>query len=370
MNFIFRTDASNDIGSGHVIRCLTLADSLRKKGINCSFICRAHEGNFLDLIRERHFEAHALPRQVSLKDKSTHQSAESECGLMHASWLGAEWQQDVEETMNAIGDKNIDCLIVDHYSIDARWERAMRPSCKHLMVIDDLADRLHDCDLLLDQNFDDIYRYADLVPSNCVLLIGPKYALLRNEYQFARSREKSNTVKRILVFFGGADIDGITETTLRALSKIDLSGIWVDIVIGANYSNIELLNKLAAQRGKTRIYNPRPHLAELMAEADLAIGAVGITNWERLCVGLPSIVISVADNQNPISKKLHHLGAVNWLGSADNVNSDIIYGAVKDEIVGKRFITRRKIASKLCDGRGLGRVLAHMIELVKNSIDQ
>jgi len=126
------------------------------------------------------------------------------------------------------------------------------------------------------------------------------------------------------------------------------------------------LEKLSAARGRTRIHKLLPHLADLMAEADLAIGAVGITNWERLCVGLPSIVISVADNQNSISKKLHHLGAVNWLGSADNINSDDIYGAVKDEIVGKRFITRRKIASKLCDGRGLDRVLTHMIKLVEN----
>ena len=365
MRVAFRVDASADIGSGHVMRCLTLADELCKQGVSCSFICRAHVGNFLQLIRDRGFEAYALPLQASLRDQSAQQSEVPERDVANANWLGAEWQKDAEQTRSAIGNAKIDLLIVDHYSIDARWEAAMRPSCNYLMVIDDLANRLHDCDLLLDQDYDEIYRYSDLVPSACKLLVGPKYALLRSEYQIARLRKRPNTVKRILVFFGGTDIDDLTGTALSALSKTDLSEIWVDVVIGANYCNIEFLEKLSATRGKTRIHKLLPHLADLMAEADLAIGAVGITNWERLCVGLPSIVISVADNQNPISKKLHHLGAVNWLGSADNVNSDIIYGAIKDEIVGKRFITRRKIASKLCDGRGLDRVLAHMIELVK-----
>tara|TARA_B100000787_G_scaffold165478_1_gene149421 strand:+ start:4713 stop:5825 length:1113 start_codon:yes stop_codon:yes gene_type:complete len=370
MNFVFRTDASLDIGSGHVMRCLTLADELCKQGASCRFICRTHAGNFLQLIRERGFEAYALPLQTSLGDQSAQQSGVSERDIAYASWLGADWQKDAEQTRNAIGDMEVDCLIVDHYSIDARWEVAMRPSCNHLMVIDDLADRLHDCDLLLDQDFDEIYRYSDLVPSSCKLLVGPKYVLLRSEYQIARLRKRTNAVKRILVYFGGTDADNLTGAVLSALSKIDLSEIWVDIVIGENYCNIEFLEKLSATRGRTRIHKLRPHLADLMAEADLAIGAVGITNWERLCVGLPSIVISVADNQNQISKKLHHLGAVNWIGSADNVNSDTIYRAVKDEIVGKKFITRRKIASKLCDGRGLGRVLEHMNDLVNNSTDQ
>jgi UDP-2,4-diacetamido-2,4,6-trideoxy-beta-L-altropyranose hydrolase len=365
MNFIFRTDASNDMGSGHVMRCLTIADALRKEGVNCSFICRAHEGSFLELIREHDFEVYALPLPLSIKGQSAKQSLESKFDIAHANWLGVEWQKDAEETRDIIGDKKVDCLIVDHYSIDMKWERAMRSSCDHLMVIDDLANRPHDCDLLLDQNFDEEYRYSDLVPSDCLLLIGPRYALLRNEFQIARLQTKSNTVNRILVFFGGTDIDDITGETLRALCKTDLSKIWVDIVVGANYCNIDLLDKLSAQRGRTHIFKSLPHLADLMAEADLAIGAVGVTNWERMCVGLPSIVISVADNQNPISKKLHNLGAVNWLGSASDVNDEIIYKAIKEEISDKKFINRREIASNLCDGKGLDRVLAKMIELVE-----
>ena len=367
MNFIFRTDASMTIGSGHVMRCLTLADELRKHGVNCSFICRAHSGNFLEYIRKRGFEAHALSFEASLSDQSSEQSVASERDHVSANWLGVEWQKDAEQTRDVIGYSKVDCLIVDHYSIDARWEGALRSSCDHIMVIDDLADRKHDCDLLLDQNFDEIYRYSDLVPSSCALLVGPKYALLRSEYQIARLKKRSSSVQRILVFFGGTDIDNLTGTTLSALSKAELSEIWVDVVIGANYRNIEFLEKLSSTRGKTCIYKLRPHLAELMTEADLAIGAVGITNWERMCAGLPSIVISLAENQIPISKKLHHLEAVNWIGYANEVNSDVIYEAVKEEINSKKFITRREVASKLCDGEGLGRVLTHMIELVENS---
>ena len=244
MNFIFRTDSSNDMGSGHVMRCLTIADALRKEGGNCSFICREHEGSFLELIREYDFEVHALPLPLSIKGQSSKQSLKLKFDTTHASWLGVEWQKDAEESRIIIGDKKVDCLIVDHYSIDIKWERAMRSSCDHLMVIDDLANRPHDCDVLLDQNFDEVYRYSDLVPSNCLLLIGPRYALLRNEFQIARLQKKSNTVNRILVFFGGTDIDDITGATLSALSKTDLSKIWVDIVIGANYNNIDLLNEV------------------------------------------------------------------------------------------------------------------------------
>ena len=163
MLVIFRTDASLQIGTGHVMRCLTLADELVKKGANCRFICREHEGHLLAMIQERGYTATALPSDSGMMKSG------SEAGTpLYQSWLGADWLTDLEQTKNAIGSKTIDWLIVDHYSLDARWEGAMRSACVSLMVIDDLADRKHDCDLLLDQNFGRIPAdYEHLVPSHC-----------------------------------------------------------------------------------------------------------------------------------------------------------------------------------------------------------
>lgn len=160
MRMAFRTDASSRIGTGHVMRCLTLADALREQGSECQFVCREHEGHLIGHIRSRGYKAHALPRS------SANTSFESD--LAHASWLDVDWQTDADQTQEALGSEAVDWLIVDHYALDQRWESALRSSCKRIMVIDDLADRQHDCDLLLDQNYgSSAERYHGLVSADC-----------------------------------------------------------------------------------------------------------------------------------------------------------------------------------------------------------
>jgi len=145
MRIAFRTDASSQIGTGHAMRCLTLADALREQDAECQFVCREHEGHLMGYIRSRGHDTHALPR--------TRPSSSFESDLAHASWLGVDWQTDAAQTRQALGNAALDWLIVDHYALDRPWESALRSSCKRIMVIDDLADRQHDCDLLLDQNY-------------------------------------------------------------------------------------------------------------------------------------------------------------------------------------------------------------------------
>jgi len=368
MDIVFRTDSSLIIGTGHVMRCLNLAQALRSYGAHCRFICREHEGNLFDVIHQHGFEVQALPMKITSQKKILQQDEVGENALSHAEWLGATWESDAQQTLDAIGEIKIDWLIVDHYALDINWENMMSPLSCHLMVIDDLADRLHNCDLLLDQNFEENCRYESLVPSKCLLLTGPKYALLRNEYKIVRLKKRDNIVKRIFVFFGGVDKDDLAGITLSALSKADLCDLWVDIVIGSNYAHIERLNKLSITRGKSEIHYQQPHLAYFMEKADLAIGAVGVTNWERMCVGLPSIVISVADNQVLISKKLHELGAINWIGSSNDASCDVLYKEIKKEIDSEKFIQRREIASAMCDGEGIERVLSHIMSLDKDTV--
>lgn len=245
MNCVFRVDASFQMGSGHVMRCLTLAQELTNRGAECCFICRDFQGNLISLIEEKKFEVYSLP--IEPPDPAIPMD------LAHSSWMETDWNTDANAVSTILKEQNsIDWLIIDHYAIDHRWEEQMRPFVKNIMVIDDLADRSHDCDILLDQNFllNSTDRYNSLVPQTCKLLLGTDYALLKPDYAKLRERlpYREGTIQRLLIFFGGSDPDNLTERSLRALQSIGCSELEIDVVIGAtNPHRIEiesLCNKL------------------------------------------------------------------------------------------------------------------------------
>ena len=200
----FRADASSQIGTGHIMRCLTLADALCEQGAHCQFICREHKGHLIDYIRSKGYAVHA-PQSLQLKRPSA-------SGLAHSHWLGVDWQTDAEQTREVLGDQLVDWLIVDHYALDHRWETALNSTCKRIMVIDDLADRPHECDVLLDQNYGSCAeRYAGLVPTECIQLYGPKFALLKPIYAERRAKQtvRSGKIERVLIYLEVAKIQGI-----------------------------------------------------------------------------------------------------------------------------------------------------------------
>lgn len=359
---VFRADASVHLGTGHVMRCLTLAAALRVRGAECRFVCREHAGNLLEEIRRRGFVAHSLPMDRS--DGASEQSG-PKASVTDCDCITENWESDVSQTAAAISEMDADWLIVDHYRIDSRWERRMGEHARRLMVIDDLADRLHFCDLLLDQNYEDEARYRNLVTGNCRLLLGPRYALLRDEFAERRSAtgRQDKAINRILVFFGGSDPLDLTGATLKALSIPGLNHLHVDLVVGANYLHSDALNRLAAIRGRTMIHGPRLHLADLMAVADIAVGAGGVTNWERMCIGLPSLVITLADNQIPVSEILDRLGVIRLLGKSEEVTVGAISEALFDEMRSHKIGKHRNLAMKLCDGLGVERVVNAMREV-------
>ena len=204
MNILVRVDSSITTGTGHLMRCLTLANALKEIGHNVHFACRDLKGNINQLVTKQGHNLHSLPvpeeEFVSQLDDTT-----------HAKWLEVEWQQDYKETFKVMQDiaGQIDWLVVDNYALDYRWESLLRQYVKRIMVIDDLADRKHDCDMLLDQNYysDSNARYAGLVPFTCRMFLGPKYAILRPEFFQERQNlpQRNDTVQRILIFFGGVD---------------------------------------------------------------------------------------------------------------------------------------------------------------------
>ena len=290
MNIAFRVDASNQIGTGHFMRCLTLADELKKQGAQIRFISRNLPPHLSEMLNAKGMES------ISLITEATQESIDE---LAHSSWLGTSQTQDAQASIQTLADQSWDWIVVDHYALEERWESAVRVSCKKLMVIDDLADRQHDCDVLLDQNYyvDMQTRYLSKVPARCQLLIGPQYALLREEFRTLREKVKVRTgdVKKILVFFGGVDADNYTSLAINALAELNIR-LQVDVVIGVQHPNREQIQQACIMNGYS-CHVQTSRMAELMAEADTAIGAGGTATWERCCLGLPAISICVAENQ-------------------------------------------------------------------------
>ena len=353
---LIRTDASAQIGTGHVMRCLTLADELRERGADIIFVCREFDGNLCGYIEEKHYIVHRLP-------VSNEQEHNIEGNLKHAVWLGADWQTDarqVEEIIKGV-DTPPDWLVVDHYAIDERWEGHLRPYVKKIMAIDDLADRPHDCDLLLDQNFYENLesRYDGLVPAWCKKLLGPKYALLRPEFREARKnlRKRDGHVKRIMIFFGGSDPSNETAKALEAVRMLNRPDIAVDVVVGSANPYKDKINELCTAMTNVIYHYQVSNMAKLMANADLFLGGGGSTTWERCCLGLPSLVISIAANQNNIIGNVADAGGAIFLGNAQQVTVDDILAALKKAVNDNQLL--QSLSQKelqLVDGFGIERV--------------
>ena len=367
MKVAFRTDASLQIGTGHVMRCLTLADALRERAkAQCHFICRAHLGHLAEVIRTKGYSVTLLPtaegQPAPLED-----TVDGDCPQpAHARWLGVDWQTDSVQTLAALHAESIaDWLIVDHYALDHRWERATRPLYRHLMVIDDLADRDHDCDLLLDQNLGKrASEYATRVPAHCRVLAGTRYALLRPEFarlrpQSLARRRRITTVKHLLVSFGGVDKDNATGAILAALRPGDLpADCAITVIMGRSAPWLPTVKEQAIQLPwATRVLVDVQNMAPLMAESDLAIGAAGTTSWERCCLGLPAIVVVLADNQRPGADALARANAVVVLRKCGDEQKASLTGTL-DKAQSNLFDLAAN-ASTLCDGDGAARIVTH-----------
>lgn len=325
MKAVFRVDSSDFIGFGHLIRCLTLANVLRQRGVLCSFVCRDHEGNIAAKIYDSGFKLFLLAKPNDL-------------GILTASeakydrWLGSSWQVDAEETNKILRAIQPEWLVVDHYSIDVKWEKALAKNYKNLMVIDDIADRDHCCDILLDQNLflDMKRRYGKRVPSQCLQLLGPKYALLQNEYSQLREKPKArnSSTKNLLIFFGGSDQSNLTELAFLAAHSFGSEFSSINVVMPSASPFYHRVKKLIKPIKNANLYCDLPSLAPLMLEADIGMGAGGATNWERFCLGLPSLVITLAENQKQVNQDLHQMGLIELIGDSETVEIEQIKSAI------------------------------------------
>lgn len=331
MRIAFRADASLQIGTGHVMRCLTLADALAAQGADCLFICREHQGNLIEQIRNKGYRTHALPVLPPVEASSLAiKAASDEQSPAHSHWLGATQVEDAAACTAILAEVKPDWLIVDHYALDARWETVLKPHYRKLMVIDDLADRSHLCDLLLDQTFGrDAEDYRVWVPASSQLLCGSQYALLRPEFaalrDYSLQRRANPQLRQLLITMGGVDKDNATGQVLEALRGCPLpADCQITVVMGTTAPWLaEVSNQAQGMPWPTRVMVGVSDMAQLMADSDLAIGAAGATSWERCCLGLPTVMVVLAENQKTAAVLLEKAQAVLRLSSGANLAGEL-----------------------------------------------
>ena len=355
MRVAFRVDSSAKIGSGHLMRCLTLAEALRDKSIYVRFICRDLTGNLIDLLNARRIPVTMLP----LLNKD----GDDKLGNDPSSGLEVSQAEDAAQTIEVLSGIRPDWLIVDQYCLDAEWERELYQYAGHLMVIDDLANRKHECDVLLDQNYflDPESRYTDLAYPPCDFLLGPQYALLRKEFEELRLKfVKKKSLNRVLVFLTSGDDQG---ATMKAMEGIALYGKinHVDIVIGKANPDISFIRKIC-QRKNWNFHCQIDYMPSLISEADLVIGAGGSSNWERCALGVPAVVVILAENQVDIAQALDGIGVVINLGWHTNVHvSDYVraLSSINEQVLG----AMSQSAFELVDAKGAQKVVSALLSI-------
>lgn len=335
------------------MRCLTLADELRSRGAGCHFICREHPGNLIGLIQGRGFAATAMPAGAADFKPG------GGMATTHAHWLGCDWQIDAEQTLDVVRAIRPDWLVVDHYAIDNHWEEMLRTQVRRMMVIDDLVDRRHECDVLLDQNLGrEAKDYASKVPSHCTVLAGPCYALLRPEFaelrEYSLARRQHPLVKNLLVTMGGVDASNATGRVLETLKNSSLNeGCRITVVMGSSAPWLQQVRELAASMPwPTRVRVGVENMAQLMTDSDLAIGAAGGTSWERCCLGLPTLLVVLAENQWPGAQALKRHAAAVLIGEVDDIEKQLPQ-AIEAAVQGEILAQMGRAASEITDGRGI-----------------
>lgn len=362
MNVVFRADASLAIGSGHVMRCLTLADALAGRGHRCHFLCRDDEGHLGQVIGERGYG-------LTLLGGASDAYGPDEEPPPHGHWLTVHWAEDARVSAECLAGLGTDLLVVDHYALDHRWAEAVRGSVRRIAVIDDLADRRHDGDLLLDQNLGRrAADYGALVPEHCRLLMGPEFALIGPAFGAVREesleRRSGSPLHRIMVSMGGVDADDATGQVLDAIAGApppDLEA--VSVIMGRHAPHLDRVRmRAAALPFDVEVAVGVSDMAHRMAEADLGIGGAGVTAWERCAVGLPSIAVVLAGNQRMGAQALGAAGAALVIDGTERIGAELPGQLARMDETSERLGVSAAAAA-LVDGRGLARVAEALEEL-------
>jgi UDP-2,4-diacetamido-2,4,6-trideoxy-beta-L-altropyranose hydrolase len=349
VNVVFRVDSATHIGGGHLMRCLALAEELRDRGVRVKFICRELAGNLISHLRKQEISVSVLTKNSTNSIKTS---------INDSNWLGVTQNNDAEDTIRALKNEKPEWLIVDHYGLDINWESTLRPYCGQMMVIDDLANRLHECDILLDQNYQlkkNTQRYNAIVPKKCKLILGSSYALLRKEFQILRQQSllKPKLLKQLLVFFTTGDDRGETLKAMQGICLFDKVEK-VDVVVGTANRDKIAIKKMCLDK-KWEYHCQIDYMPKLIANNDLVIGASGSSNWERCALGIPAIVVILSEDQAAIAHSLESAGVVINMGWNTKVKA-ADYARVLANLTPKKIESLSINAASLVDTKGAQRV--------------
>ncbi len=288
MVVFFRVDSATIMGSGHLMRCIVLAKLMRDRGnVDIYFVCRDLEGNISSVVSENDFNLIMLPSTGYNTDLSGYDA-----------WLMVSQEQDADETIDAIGsissERQVDYVIVDSYAIDEKWEKKLRPFTKKIFVIDDLANRRHECDFLLDQTYgiENLKKYDGLVPQHCVQFLGTSYSLLKPEYRNLRNEMNllRQEIKNVLVFFGGSDDTGETVKLLEALRKEQCTCYHFIVIVGNSNLQKNIVKSYCDSLHNVEFHCQVDNMEYYISICDLAFASAGVNTWERCVLGLSSII--------------------------------------------------------------------------------
>jgi len=356
MKVAFRVDANDTIGTGHLMRCLALADELARRGAACRFVSRNTPHDMLARIESAGHLAMRLP--------DSPKNPLPICPhTKHGHWLGVGAEQDAEEFLGLLGAERPDWTVVDHYALDAAWHTRVRSDVSKLLVIDDLADRAIDADLLLDQNLqpEGPHKYRPLVTGDCQLLTGPRHALLRPEFADAPRHPAASSdspASRILVSLGGAAPVELNERILQAMRGLPA----LQVTLIANAADHARLRAAAPDNVTLSPRSVAGGMSELMRSHDMAIGAGGIMTWERLSQGIPSLLLGIADNQVAVIETMLQRGLAHGHPNLNAVDQDQLRSLLHVSLFNTSL---RKWQSaegqRLVDGRGTARVARMMM---------
>lgn len=358
MDVAIRVDASVAIGTGHVRRCLSLADTLSRMGCRPRFVMRRHDEAAVAVAAAIRHSVEWLPAP------STGRGLDEDV-VPHAAWAGVSWAQDVADTLAVLVAEPPEWVVVDHYAFDSRWHDAIRVElgCR-ILAIDDLGDRSLAADVLLDGNVAASHdkKFSGRLRDRTRLLVGPRFALLASAYRAAARARLSPTVNSIGIFMGGTDLGGASAGVLTALRTE--AGFDGDIEIVSTSANPEwrALEARCVQDGRATLVLDLPDLSDFYARHDLHIGAGGTSSYERCCVGAATIAVVLAENQLAVIPELSALGAIRPARLPGMAPSSLLpdlpsVGAVARELIadsGQRHGLSRT-ARALVDGRGAER---------------
>jgi UDP-2,4-diacetamido-2,4,6-trideoxy-beta-L-altropyranose hydrolase len=354
---IFRADASSSIGSGHVMRCLALAERLAARGAEVLFASLVLDGDLIAETERRGYKV--LHLSLPFGGLGPTEAADAD------AFVAA-----IEQLAPIEGQRRADWIIVDHYHLGAPWQRRIWSQTAGMMAIDDLANRQHVVDVLLDQNLvqDLESRYVPLVGSDCLTLLGPRFALLAQNYASLRPmvRRNDTTPPNILVYFGGADTR-LAVLTAEVLTHLT-HAFSATIVLDEANRQYQAVSALAASDQRLKLTGRLPDLAAAMLASSLFVGASGTTSWERLCLGLYAIVVTLADNQVPLARELSRRDLINWLGDGSVVTAESLANSITNAITKPVDPERMQTMMDVVDGLGAERVCDVLLHDRRNEI--